>query len=115
MVGATGPEERQRTREQHNEQPYSNNRSARHSSMTISQCSPPAGREARMTWRRSSAWLAAVSAADLLSAMKELASICPLSRSLMTVGFLAMKLCVATSSVVTNWPFGHRLASLTSA
>ena len=58
--------------------------------------------------------LAAVSAADLSLLMKLLAWIWPLSSPSITVGWAEMNDWVATSSVVTNWPLGHRLASLTS-
>src|ERR1700729_2811887 len=51
--------------------------------------------------------LATLSACVLLAAMKLLASIWALSRSVMTVGLALMNDWVATSSVVTNWPCGH--------
>src|SRR6202035_513591 len=59
--------------------------------------------------------LAAASAWDLLLAMKLLAWIWPLSSPLTADACWEMKDWVATRLVVTNWPLGHRLASLTSA
>src|SRR5262249_36006338 len=64
--------------------------------------------------RVDSSALAADSAADLLLAINELASIWALSRALTTVGCWAMKLCVATIWGATNWPCGHGLASFAS-
>src|ERR1700735_5369398 len=65
--------------------------------------------------REASSALAAVSAVGLLWLMKLFDWIWPLSRPLTAEACAARKAWVTTRFVVTNWPFGHRLASLTRA